>query len=85
VLSLSSQHVNITEAILNTKTELNTKLKKIAELEAEGKGIENRVMQYHRTTLVDEKLSYPRTVCKGEGCAVKQTGPCGQDHDCAHI
>lgn len=75
VESMAETMVKMTQAVMRTKTELNTKLDEIERLEKEGKELSKEQQQYERTSIVEEKLSYPRTVCKGPDCAAVRADP----------
>lgn len=72
---MSITMVNMAQAITKTKADLNIRLNEIAKLEAEGKELGKEQLQYPRTSIVDEQLQNPRTVCKGEGCAAMRMDP----------
>ncbi|KAJ2994487.1 hypothetical protein NUW58_g1542 [Xylaria curta] len=75
VEGMSMTMVSMTEVMAITKENVNAKIKEITELEKAGKAIDAKQMQYEVVSIVDEKLDYPRTVCKGDGCAVMKADP----------
>lgn len=72
---MSETMVNMSSAMTKTMTDVNAKLAEIKELEDQGIQISKKHMQYTRTSLIEEKLPYPRTVCKADGCASDQIDP----------
>lgn len=62
-------------AMTATLTKLNEKLAEIKKLEADGKALGEEHRQLEIISLVEEKLPYPRTVCKVQGCASSEFDP----------
>ncbi|KAK1241536.1 hypothetical protein MKX08_001510 [Trichoderma sp. CBMAI-0020] len=75
VNGMANTMTDMSSAMTDTLKKLNARLAEIKTLEADGKTLGEEHMQFELISLVEEKLPYPRTVCRAEGCASNELDP----------